>query len=37
MVCLQVYHNLADRCGIPQLAIRLNTVLAYSLVLDGVC
>lgn len=28
MDCSQVYHNLADRCGVPQLAIRLNTVLA---------
>ncbi|XP_024358136.1 dynamin-related protein 3A isoform X2 [Physcomitrium patens] len=26
-----VYHNLADRCGIPQLAIRLNTILVQHI------
>ena len=24
---LQVYHNLSDRCGVPQLALKLNTVV----------
>ncbi|XP_024363019.1 dynamin-related protein 3A [Physcomitrium patens] len=26
-----VYHSLADRCGIPQLAIRLNTILVQHI------
>ncbi|KAG0555684.1 hypothetical protein M758_12G191700 [Ceratodon purpureus] len=26
-----VYHNLADRCGVPQLAIRLNTILVQHI------
>ncbi|XP_024383006.1 dynamin-related protein 3A [Physcomitrium patens] len=26
-----VYHNLADRCGVPQLAIKLNTILVQHI------
>jgi hypothetical protein len=33
---MQVYHNLSDRCGVPQLAKKLNSVSSCSFACGGV-